>query len=274
MSASGASLDTAAVSQDGRARINLAGRQRMLSQKMAKASCMIAIDTGAKEALEELRSAHAAFRQVLRGLKDGDPELGLLPERDERVLELLADVEALWLPFSGAVEEVLSQGSAELASLESLGQQSNALLKRMNDAVSLIETVHALGGNVEPVRGRTINVAGRQRMLSQKAAKELCFVKAGQGADVNRKALMQTAATFETSHASLQGGTDGMLQPKGIAAVGLGKVDAIYRGLAPIYTAAIDGSLPTDEEMAKVATQSNRLLREMNRVVYAYTVLD
>lgn len=61
--------------------INLAGRQRMLSQRLCKAALMLVHSPGdetRRTAAEELRTYLPVWRRVQLGLRDGDAELGLL----------------------------------------------------------------------------------------------------------------------------------------------------------------------------------------------------
>ncbi|MCP4371929.1 MAG: chemotaxis protein, partial [Deltaproteobacteria bacterium] len=56
--------------------INLAGKQRMLTQKITKESLALSQGTGTKESLKKTAEL---FDKTLKGLKSGDNELGLPP---------------------------------------------------------------------------------------------------------------------------------------------------------------------------------------------------
>ena len=57
--------------------INVAGRQRMLSQKMSKHALLY--ELGDQQAKEEMETASRLFDQSLEGLTNGDAETGLPP---------------------------------------------------------------------------------------------------------------------------------------------------------------------------------------------------
>ncbi|NJN05478.1 MAG: hypothetical protein HC814_02515 [Rhodobacteraceae bacterium] len=75
---------------DSANRINYAGRQRMLTQQIARNACfvMAGIDPDRYEGKTE--TAALQFETSLAGLRHGDANLGLLPENDQGVLESLA----------------------------------------------------------------------------------------------------------------------------------------------------------------------------------------
>ena len=58
--------------------INLAGKQRMLSQKMAKEALLIGAGVKTNESAAALIKTVALFERTLAGLQRGDPELALV----------------------------------------------------------------------------------------------------------------------------------------------------------------------------------------------------
>lgn len=84
--------------------INLAGAQRMLSQKMTK-ELLVMIYAG--EVHTDVKNLIARFGRVLRGLKLGDTELGLPPCGDSVILAQLEVVEKLWLDLKLNLERPL-----------------------------------------------------------------------------------------------------------------------------------------------------------------------
>ena len=64
--------------------VNLAGAQRMLSQKMTKDALLLVQGQGDRSALQ---ASVARFDRVLKGLISGDAELGLPPCQDQEPLQ-------------------------------------------------------------------------------------------------------------------------------------------------------------------------------------------
>jgi len=108
--------------------INLAGAQRMLSQKMAKEAAMGDSETA--------RVSIARFDRVLTGLVNGDSELGLPRCDDPALLDQLARVTSLWSVYRPAIEAQLRSGRGDHASTLA----ANVLLLQEADAaVKLFE---------------------------------------------------------------------------------------------------------------------------------------
>ncbi len=113
--------------------INLAGRQRMLTQKMTKEA--IAFESG-KTSPDELISTAELFEKTLSGLISGNDELP--PCTDEETLEQLKKVKNLWDPFYMRVRMVAKDPKNSKA-LDYLLANNVTLLKEMNNAVKLFE---------------------------------------------------------------------------------------------------------------------------------------
>jgi signal transduction histidine kinase len=121
--------------------ISVAGQQGTLSQRIANRS-QSAIN-GKAQAIGELQTAAEVFDRSLRGLRDGDIELGL-PPAPASVRPQLDAVVRLWDPTNQNVQIVLettSPGSQVRVIAQSLWERSDALLAA-NEAV-LIELRHA-----------------------------------------------------------------------------------------------------------------------------------
>jgi diguanylate cyclase (GGDEF)-like protein/PAS domain S-box-containing protein len=99
--------------------VNIAGRQRMLSQKITKTSYFL-LDTGTatarQEARAQLRDALALWQRSHEGLQRGDSELGLPGGNSGPVTERFATIELDYRMMVDAVQNILAaaDGSNEL----------------------------------------------------------------------------------------------------------------------------------------------------------------
>lgn len=141
--------------------INLSGRQRMLSQRTAKA--LLEVETaklkGLSQAksLEELQFSSNLFDQSLKGfqtgatLPGGDGKPVFLPAANGPLAAgILAKTQALWTPYQVALAPVLS-GNASDAELKTAVDYAKAnnlkLLGLMNDLTTALEAIASQRAN-------------------------------------------------------------------------------------------------------------------------------
>jgi methyl-accepting chemotaxis protein len=113
--------------------INLAGRQRMLTQKMTKEAMFIVNGFDAKN---DVGKTKQLFEHTLNGLIDGDEELGLPPAKNKEIKAQLQKVKGLWSNFKNKIDETVSgQGGNK----DMLYTSSLEILKEMNRGVKMME---------------------------------------------------------------------------------------------------------------------------------------
>ncbi len=246
--------------------INLAGKQRMLTQKMSKEALLVAkgIDADANKA--NLKGTVALFDKTLKGLKDGDADLGLPRTEDPAIRAQLDKVQKLWDGLKPAMESVLA-GDTSASVLNTIAAKNLPLLKEMNQAVKMYEK--AAGSTLAPEVARTINLAGKQRMLTQKMTKELLLIANGIDVAANKAHLKGTVALFDKTLKGLVNGDADLGLPKtedpAILAQ-LGKVQELWDAYKPIVASA-----DTSEAALRKAAKLNLpLLKEMNKAVGMY----
>jgi len=176
--------------------INLAGKQRMLTQKMSKEALFIAKGINVKANTEALKKTEALFDKTLKGLVDGDNELKLPKTTDKEILAQLKKVSELWASMKKSIDVVVG-GKADKKALEAIAKENLPLLKNMNQAVQMY--AKASGSKLSPEMADTINRAGKQRMLTQKMTKELLLVANGIDADANKENAKKTGELFEST---------------------------------------------------------------------------
>lgn len=134
------------------AAIDTAGRQRMLSQRIVKAYCQIGLRVVPDLAQRELADALSGFATQLAALRKIAPDAAT-----RRALHRTSDA---WAPFRRvATGPVSRNGARELARL------GEAVLSAAHGVVVALETAAGTP------QARLTNIAGRQRMLSQRLAK-------------------------------------------------------------------------------------------------------
>ncbi len=246
--------------------INLAGKQRMLTQKMSKEILLIAkgIDVEANKA--SLRKTAALFDKTLKGLMNGDADLGLPKTSDASIRAQLEKVAGLWAEFEPNVDAALS-GHLDKQVLRNVAARNLPLLKNMNAAVQMYARMS--GSSLEPAMARTINLAGKQRMLTQKMTKELLLIANGIDVDANRANLKKTVDLFERTLKGLLDG-DAALGLPGTKDAAIRAQLGIVRKLWDEYKPVLDGADTSPTGLAKAARLNLPLLKEMNKAVKMY----
>ncbi|RMG31937.1 MAG: HAMP domain-containing protein, partial [Gammaproteobacteria bacterium] len=118
------------------AAINVAGRQRMLSQRVAKEALLAAQGMETRATLEK---TIRLFESSHRSLLEGDAARGIQAVRDARALELLHEVERLWRRYRRAIEAYVAH--PEPALLHEIHDLSPQVLSTMNAAVGRMEAI-------------------------------------------------------------------------------------------------------------------------------------
>ena len=153
--------------------INLSGRQRMLTQKMSKEVCCVALEIDTNQYFTALQQTAELFDRTLHGLKHGDQSAGIHVVTSPEIHEQLDKVSHLWEPFFDRINHIIERQQATRQDLDFIAKHNIPLLHAMNNAVQLFDQIAAKAkGNRHQQLSNDINLAGRQRMLIQKMTKE------------------------------------------------------------------------------------------------------
>lgn len=154
--------------------INLSGKQRMLTQKMSKEALFIALGIDKDKNIKNLKETIKSFENGLDILLNGDQNLTISKTSDKEIIEQLSKVSALWTIFKLELTKLL-ENRADVNSFENIAKDNLLLLKSMDDAVDMF-TIKSNFYQKNHKLADQINLAGRQRMLTQKMTKELLLV--------------------------------------------------------------------------------------------------
>ena len=138
--------------------INIAGKERMLSQKMSK-EIFFLIHRHHND-FRELNSAVDLFENNLKELLYGNSAKGIYAPQNEKILAKLQEVMAIWKPFREEIE-------ALKRSIEKVRPDIEILTTRTEKLLFLSDVVVKKMVDAE-LDGIHIDLSGRQRMLSQR----------------------------------------------------------------------------------------------------------
>lgn len=222
--------------------INRTARFRALSQRAAKAYGQLYLQVAPPRSRELLELAR---QQIRAGLQDLDGQ-GWPPE----VARLLAEVHK----SAGQLDALLAQVPAKDTYLAA-SKQADHMLATADQATQALQQL------AQAPSARLVNTAGRQRMLSQRLARDYGLVASGLGGAGARARMAQDAAEFQAALAQLTAAP--ISTPAIRAALELGQAQWVF------FDAALKRA-PDMRGLDDVATTSERLLEVMDELTGLY----
>jgi len=235
--------------------INLSGKQRMLTQRMTKLGILISLNINLEENKKKLLQFSKSYNKALKSFKGGD---------NKKINQQISLIEKEWKPFLKNVEIIVEGKDNDGKSLSYLIEYNEKLLNKSNVLVDLYEKSNTSQNYMEKAMNKIINIAGRQRMLTQKMTKEklLCI----KGKSENNFKLKKTVKLFDDSLILLMKGNidQNISKPSNKKIKNqLEKVALLWKKLKPIYKKE---KLEVTE-LALIIQENPILLKEMNLMV-------
>lgn len=225
--------------------INEAGRQRMLTQRIVLSYAQIGLGVLPAASRERLFADVALFARQLAHLKAA--------AHDSYLREALDDVERRWRDF-----QALATGEVSRAGARRLLFYNDDLLFATNKVVQILQD---LSGESS---AHLVNIAGRERMLSQRLAKLYMLREWGIETITTRDQMAQARDEFARGLAALWSDPE---TTKAIRSE-IGDVEVQWRWFENALTLTAD-----DAFRLIVAESSQRILAGMERVTTLYEQL-
>lgn len=124
--------------------INMAGKQRMLTQKISKN--IFYIQHNRTESLDELNAASLEFSKILNTLKNGDSVIGIKTTSKEDILKQLDRVSSGWSRFYALVEEFKSFYKTDKQKTDEISEKIhrlNTIFLEEIDTLVALYTIHS-----------------------------------------------------------------------------------------------------------------------------------
>ncbi len=243
----------------------------MLSQQMTKAACLAMIDVQREREVAIANRAAVEFERILEALILGAVEEGLAAEADPVTLKQLHHIKRISPALTRSVQQIAA-GDFHTVAVGMIMERNLPTLAEMNRAVVMIEA-QADGLATPAELASTINLAGRQRMLTQKMMKEACFIHAGLDPQKNRTALADSIQLFGKTLAGLQNGdpANGLIVPPNAGiSTALAKSAGIWGEVQPTLAALAGGGDIHPQNLGPLSVRLDALLASMNAAVGLY----
>lgn len=224
--------------------INLAGSQRMLSQRIVKAYCQIGLNEVYGEPQRQIKESIAFFESNMTNLAPFIKEGG--------TAQVAAEMRQYWADY-----KVLATGTPSKENARKLYEVSEELLAASQKMVDAIQSPTGVK------TGALVSMAGRQRMLSQRMAMFHMLKIWGISDEATEKKAQTAHNEFVAAQSQL------LKEPR--------NTPAISKNLEMVANSLklLDHSLKSHEGLTyTVATTSEKMLKTMDEVTRAYTALE
>ncbi len=229
---------------------NIAGKQRMLTQRMTKLALLVDEDIKRKKNIKKLNKATKHYSDNLQTLESNNP----------KIHQQLETIQKLWLPFLKNIENII-QKKEEKKALKYLIDNNKKLLQSSNKLVTIYENSEANLNYLDKAKLKIVNLAGRQRMLLEKMSKEKILVFKN-NSDY-KKELSSSIDDFDKALQKLKKGDNKnhlprVTNPKLIEKFNV--IEPLWKELKPLYKK----NKLTKRELSKLILKSSLLLLESN----------
>ena len=187
--------------------IDIAGRQRTLSQMMTNEFLLVTLGIDVEKHKAVMRQRMDLFAVTLGDLNVGNPELKIIPAPTDDVREAietrLTDVK---VSMYALLNDNVDLPTVDQPTLYSLYLQNQELFDLSNDLVNLlVDAAQSAGARLN---GLLANTAGRQRSLIQKMLKNVLFIAKTVDVQSNVDELRRNLDVFEASHSAILRGAE------------------------------------------------------------------
>ncbi len=258
-------------------RIDITGRQRMFAQRMAGLSCLVNLDIDAETHAREALEIRDQYGETLQNLREGNSDIGIMAETDPTVKRAITAATTSFAELSDLLAVFETRSTIATQRLQAISVSSNHVFET---SAALVSKVQASRGaaleDLTMIKSMIINISGRQRMLAEKAFKELCLAQAGVNPEQNLERLDETVSIFNNTLDALINGVPGMILPPPNEEVKakLEGVRSVWVQVKSILDRALEGEIMDHTEIRSAAEELKTVRILMNEAVALYDLAE
>ena len=245
--------------------VNMAGRQRMLTQKVAKLAIECSNKLVNSSCLEMLNSVKE-YNKIFRGFRKGDKDMHIDMLTSAKAKDKLSKIKEIWNPFAINIIKLSKSEGKDKKALKEILDNNQKLLEESNSLVKIISKDEFKSmTQLDKMMIKIVNIAGKERMLSQKMTKEYLQLHILNQVDVKSN-LQKSIEKFDVVLNLLLSGNATLKLPK-VSNLEIKKqillVKKIWDKLKPLY---LKDKL-SDKKLSLLLKANPILLQQMDKAV-------
>lgn len=254
-------------------RIDFSGRLHMLSQRIAASTCNM--EAGQEELISRgiLAGSADELDRILNAVRYGNARMKIIgEEKNPRILAVMNDIEDQWKPIRSNIRVIMDHG-AQQGSFALYDLWNDPFRESSNLLVSEIAAEYSDPADLLQRDAILVDLAGRQRMRTQKILKEACHIWKDGATDEERVQLHTTLHVFDKTMNALRFGALGGFRPSPSETVSdaLDTMANDWYETRPMLLRVADGDSVTDEQVTDIYLNLNELLIQSDRIVTLYS---
>ncbi len=245
------------------------GKERALTQKMAKEALLIALGVDVEKNREYLKESANLYERILNAVLKGDRELKINASKNKEIISFTKKLQKEWKKFKSHLKPFYEKNSVKKEDLLYIVNKNEDLLRDTNRLFLMYKKEDNFDNKLTDSMMNALDFAGRESMLSQKIVKEKLLVLAGIDKERN---IVKLRGSFLLFDKALRGLLDGN-EKRGISPAAVSHIRAELLEMKSIWDSMIPVIFKTElnrEDLKKLVTLNLPLLDKSNKVVRMY----
>ncbi len=258
-------------------RIESAEYLRVYSQEVAAAACYLYNDIEAELSVEMLEETITGFDLHIDALLHGNEELGIIGgEPRRKTIIKMEEVKSAWMPISLAAK-ALAENPRDTDAVQVIKAENMALFELTHVLVSDLEGEYSNPAELMQSDVLTLEIVGRQAMMSQKIAKFACQMFTGDTSEQVKAGLKEAIRLYEVSlNALINGMPEVGIQPAPTEEIktALTHVLEDWHEMRPELEGLLNGEEMSRDRQIELYRHMIDEMHELEEVAHAYVVFS